>query len=80
MLAIMRREEFKFENLTEDSAELDEVEDIVPGEPGAGGDVIAAGQVSLREAKIGRLLLGLAGCDLLQQLHGLLSQSVGVLK
>ncbi len=66
--------------LTQLSAEGDEVEDVVPGEPGSGLDVAAARKFPVRNGKIRRLLTGLALRDPVQQLHRLLADCVGVLK
>ena len=66
--------------LTEDPAELDEVVDVVPGKPGSWLDVHSAREISLREAEIWWLLLGRPRRNQCQQLDGLCSHGIGVLK
>jgi len=66
--------------LTNFSAKSDEVEHVVTGKPGSGCDVISARKFAIRNGKIWRLLPGCAQHDFLQQLHGLLTDGVCMLK
>ena len=66
--------------LTQFSTERDEVEDVVPGEPGSGLDVVTTRKFAIRNCKIRRLLPGLALRDPLHELDGLLPDCICVLK
>ena len=62
------------------TTELDEVEHIVPGKPGAGGHVLSDGKICLRNSEAGGLPPVFPPGQQLHDVRVLFPNSVGVLK
>ena len=64
----------------EQAAELDEVEHIVPGKPGAGSHILQDREISFRNAEAGRLPAVFPPGQQIHDLRVLSPDSIGVLK